>query len=112
MDWRRPRFIFADLPLRGRSGGGVAHPKNNNAWPLAARQAMVGVRAFQRLRLGDFFSPLELLRLLVLALPRARSLGAGLVLLPALASLLEDSERLVPPLEDFGLRAAIESSLK
>jgi hypothetical protein len=68
--------------------------------------------AFQRLRLGDFFSPLELLRLLVLALPRARSLGAGLVLLLAFASLLEDSERLVPPLEDLGLRAAIESSLK
>jgi hypothetical protein len=89
----------------------VAHPKNNNAWTLVARQAMVGV-SLQRLRLGDFFSPLELLRLLVLALPRARSLGAGLVLLLALASLLEASERLVPPLEDFGLRAAIESSLK
>jgi hypothetical protein len=64
----------------------------------------------QRLRLGVFFSPVELLRLLVLALPRPFSLCAAPALLLALAPLLAAAVRLMPLAEDFELRDAIDSS--
>jgi hypothetical protein len=47
--------------------------------------------------LDDFFSRLELERLLPLLLPRARSLCASLFWLLARAPLLPASERLIPP---------------
>jgi hypothetical protein len=63
------------------------------------------------LLLDDFFSPPELLRLLPLLLPRARSLWASLFWLLALAPLLAASDRLLLP-DDLELRDAIDISFE
>jgi hypothetical protein len=60
----------------------------------------------------DLFSPPELLRLLPLLLPRARSLWASLFWLLALAPLLAASDRLLLLPEDLELRDAIDISFE
>jgi hypothetical protein len=77
-----------------------------NAWPLARARHLPCGTEVQRLRLDDFFSPLELLRLLALLLPRARSLCASLLRVLALPPLLaawarlEDERELLLELRD------------